>query len=177
MSTCSDFLLDHEAAIRKTKRLGPCLDLACGRGRQATVVAGWGLPVVGVDRNAEALRAVDGIRRTGQLPIALLRADLESAPHLPVAEGRFGCVLVFRYLHRPLASAITRALRPGGLLIYETFTIYQNNRSEGPNNPHFLLEPNELPDLFPGLDVEHHWEGDLEGDAMFAVAQLVARLP
>ncbi len=119
---------------------------------------------------------LNGVRRTGQLPIELVRADLESAPGLPVAEGRFGCVLVFRYLHRPLASAITRALRPGGLLVYETFTTYQSNRPQGPNNPHFLLEPNELPALFPRLNIEYHWEGDLGGDEMFAVAQLVARL-
>jgi len=175
VSAPSGLLLDHEAAIRETESLGPCLDLACGRGRQALAVSLWGLPVIGVDRSSEALRALAGARASEHLPIELIRADLEAAPCLPVAEARFGCVLVFRYLHRPLASAIEKALQPGGLLIYETFTTYQSVRPQGPSNPHFLLEPGELPALFPRLTVEHHWEGDLKGEEMFAVAQLVAR--
>ena len=175
MSAPAAFLLAHEAAIRETAELGPCLDLACGRGRQALAVARWGVPVVGVDRSREALRELTDAATAEDLPIALVRADLESAPGPPLAEARFGCVLVFRYLHRPLAPAIVRALRPGGLLLYETFTIYQRDREQGPNNAHFLLEPDELPALFPELHVEHRWEGDLPSPEPFAVAQLAAR--
>ncbi|MCP3986666.1 MAG: class I SAM-dependent methyltransferase [bacterium] len=175
MSTPSSFLLAHENAIRETRKLGPCLDLACGRGRQALAVARWGLRVVGIDQRTEALLDLADAVASEQLPIELIRADLEGAPGLPVAEGRFGCVLVFRYLHRPLAQAITNALRPGGLLLYETFTDHQRDRSQGPRSARFLLSPNELQELFPGLSVEHYWEGDSEDREPYAVAQLAAR--
>ena len=177
MSAPAAFLLAHEAAIRRTRTLGPCLDLACGRGRQALAVARWGVPVIGVDRSGEALRELAEAAAAESLPIALARADLETAASPPWVEGRFGCVLVFRYLHRPLAPAITRALRPGGLLLYETFTIYQKDRDQGPGNAHFLLQTGELPELFPELRVEHRWEGDLPGPEPFAVAQLAAVRP
>ena len=50
--------------------------------------------------------------------------DLErGAPVL--GERAFDLVLVFNYLHRPLLPAIVAAVAPGGLLIYETFTIEQ----------------------------------------------------
>lgn len=174
MSAPAAFLLTHEAAIRETAALGPCLDLACGRGRHALTVARWGVSVVGVDRSGEALRELALAANAEGLPVALARADLENAANTPLAEGRFGCVLVFRYLHRPLAPAIARALRPGGLLLYETFTIYQRDRDQGPTNAHFLLRPNELPRLFPELRIDHHWEGDLQGPEAFAIAQLAA---
>ena len=47
-------------------------------------------------------------------------ADLEGAPW-PFTAGSFDAVVVANYLHRPLFAPIAVSLRPGGLLIYETF--------------------------------------------------------
>ena len=52
-----------------------------------------------------------------------------------------GAILVFRFLHRPLAQDIERVLAPGGLLLYETFTTQQRELERGPRNAAFLLEP------------------------------------
>ena len=118
----------------------------------------------------------DQARRAG-LAVQPLRADLEAARWLPLAPARCAALLVFRYLHRPLAPALEEALRPGGLLLYETFTVFQREYGYGPVNPAFLLEPGELPRLFPRLEVLSFWEGVAEGARPAAVARLAARRP
>jgi hypothetical protein len=83
-------------------------------------------------------------------------------------------VLVFRYLWRPLAPALWEALRPGGLLLYETFTKRQREMGLHPRNPAFLLEEGELLALFPGAHVLLHEEGVTEGSPPEALARLAA---
>jgi len=68
--------------------------------------------------------------------------DLEAAPW-PYAPGRFDGIVVTNYLHRPLIAALLDALRPGGVLIYETFAL-GNEKLGRPSNPEFLLRPHEL---------------------------------
>jgi hypothetical protein len=87
-------------------------------------------------------------------------------------------VLVFRYLWRPLAPALAALLAPGGLLVYETFTLAQEKLPHGPRNPAFLLRPGELRELFPGLRVRLFEEGLFgAGPERQALARLVAERP
>jgi hypothetical protein len=72
---------------------------------------------------------------------------------------------------------LAAALAPGGLLLYETFTVHQRELGYGPSRDEFLLQPGELPGLFPALEVSHHWEGRIESPREAHVAQLVARRP
>ena len=58
-------------------------------------------------------------------------------------------MIVTNYLYRPLLPALVAALKPGGVLIYETFA--QGNEALGkPSNPDFLLHPGELLDAVQG---------------------------
>jgi SAM-dependent methyltransferase len=163
--------------LRAAAALGPVLDLACGGGRNALAVAAAGLRVVGLDRDRERLgRLARGARARG-LRIPLLRADLEGGLGIPLASGSCAAVLVFRYLHRPLAGEIERVLRPGGLLLYETFTLRHRDVAQHPSNPAFLLEPGELMRLFPALEPLRAEEALVQAPAPEAVARLVARKP
>jgi SAM-dependent methyltransferase len=152
------------------------LDLACGRGRHARALLARGEAVVALDRDAAALRELRAASPPGA-PLLAVRADLEHRDRIPCADGAFGRVLVFRYLHRPLAPEIERVLRPGGVLVYETFTRDQAGWAHGPSNPAFLLEPGELPELFPGLRVERFEEIRTPPPRPEALARLVARKP
>jgi SAM-dependent methyltransferase len=153
-------------------RLGPVLDLACGYGRHSLAAAKLGLPVLAMDRNQEALRA---LQRIAPPLVQCVRTDLEREAIIPVAPASCGAILVFRFLFRPLAPAIVRALRPGGLLLYETFTTHQRNLGQGPRNKAFLLEPNELPQLFVDLQRIDYEEVVSPGPRPAALARLTAR--
>ncbi len=149
---------------------GAALDVACGRGRHALWLAARGLTVHAVDRSAEAVTALDALARQRGLPVRARVSDLETAnPDLP--RGAFDLIVVVHYLHRPLFPALVAALRPGGLLVYETFTRAQAARGK-PTNPAFLLEPGELVQLVAPLDVIAHREGAFDGRD---VASVVAR--
>ena len=169
----SAFYARHREALLTTASLGPALDVACGRGRHARDLAAAGHPVIGVDRNAEFLREL----QSDAPSLARVRFDLERGDDPPFAAGAFGAVLVFRYLHRPLASTLTALLAPGGLLVYETFTTALRALGWGPSRDAFLLEPGELPTLFPGLEVLEFEEGLSQDATPAAVASLLARRP
>ncbi|HWQ40188.1 MAG TPA: class I SAM-dependent methyltransferase [Burkholderiales bacterium] len=122
---------------------GEALDLACGSGRHARLLAARGLRVCAVDRDAQALALLAGISG-----VRTLRADLEADPW-PFSGLRFDCVIVTNYLHRPLFPAILDALSVQGVLIYETFAL-GNERFGRPSNPAHLLRPGELLEVVRG---------------------------
>jgi SAM-dependent methyltransferase len=96
-----------------------------------------GLSVVGVDRNEAAVGDFKGV---GGMEIHV--ADIEAGPW-PFAPAGFDGVVVTNYLWRPLFPYLVDALRPEGVLIYETFAA-GNERYGRPSNPDFLLRPGEL---------------------------------
>ncbi|MBI1851561.1 MAG: methyltransferase domain-containing protein [Planctomycetes bacterium] len=153
--SCSDLLPER----------GDALDLAAGRGRNARWLASRGLRVTAIDRDRDAL---EPLREAG---IAIVVADLET-PDATLPRDAFDVIVVCRYLWRPLFPAIRAALRTGGLLVYETFTLEQA-RFGKPTNPHFLLGQNELLRHFVDWHVLRYAEGIVDGRA--AVAALAAR--
>lgn len=120
---------------------GAVLDVACGRGRHARLLAGMGHVVEAVDRDMESLAAL-----ADQPGVTIRQADLEGGTW-PYAGRRFDAIVVANYLHRPLFPLLVAALADGGVLIYETFMI-GNERLGRPSNPDFLLRPNELIEAF-----------------------------
>ncbi|HKQ97941.1 MAG TPA: hypothetical protein VJV75_08705, partial [Candidatus Polarisedimenticolia bacterium] len=96
------------------------------------------------------------------------RVDLE-AGSADLGEGRYDLILVVRYLHRPLFPALRRALAPGGVLLYETYTREQAARGK-PTSPAHLLEPGELKRLVAPLRVVRDREGEFDGGMVAGVA-------
>lgn len=173
----SGLFVEHVDALRDAGRLGPVVDLACGRGRHAIAGVRAGLPIVGVDLSARFLVALrDRAEALGE-DVPCIRADFEAGHEIPIQPGSCGAVLVFRFLFRPLAPKIAALLAPGGLLLYETFTHAQRALPYGPSNPDYLLESGELPRLFAGLDIVSHVELRVGAPRPDEVARLVARKP
>ena len=136
----SDWVCRYAPLIRAGGRV---LDVACGGGRHARVLAGLGLRVEAVDRAAEVLGGLAGVAG-----VTVRVADLENGPW-PYAGEQFDGVIVTNYLHRPLYPRLLAALAPDGALIYETFAV-GNERFSRPSNPAFLLKPGELLELARG---------------------------
>lgn len=149
------------------------LDLACGRGRHARYLAARGLRVVAADQDREALASLEGI--PGIQPFW---ADLEGAPW-PWERDLFDALVVSRYLHRPLLPHLAPTLKPGGILLYETFMVGQEALGR-PRRTEHLLQPGELGDwaLSAGLVVEDFQEGPVTVAGRPQVLQrLCARRP
>jgi len=121
---------------------GEVLDLACGGGRHARLLAGLGHTVIALDRDAEALAQVAAGEHGDD--ITTVEYDLEApGAAWPFAPRSLSAIVVTNYLYRPLFGAIAGSLAPDGVLIYETFA--RGNEAFGkPSNPDFLLMPGEL---------------------------------
>jgi SAM-dependent methyltransferase len=149
---------------------GETLDLACGGGRHARLLAALGHPVLAVDRDAQALAQAAGPG------ITTLQTDLEEeGAGWPFAPGRFAGIVVTNYLHRPLFGHLAEALAPDGMLVYETFA-KGNERFGKPSNPAFLLAPGELLDmaLRHGLRVLAYEDGSVDAPRPARVQRLCA---
>jgi SAM-dependent methyltransferase len=144
------------------------LDLACGYGRHARLFAARGARVLAVDRDADALFALDGVAG-----VETRRIDLE-ASDWPFANERFDAIVVANYLHRPAVPRIVAAIAADGVLLYETFA--RGNEAYGrPTNPAFLLDPGELLAAVDGrLTVVEFAQGLVVGDEHRAVVQRIA---
>ena len=146
---------------------GMALDVACGRGRHALWLAQHGFETTAIDREPEVVAALDARARAEGLPLTAMAMDLEAGA-AALGEAAYDVVVVVHYLHRPLFPALLAALRPGGVLVYETFTRAQAARGR-PTNPAFLLESGELGRLVAGLEILDAREGDYEGRMVASV--------
>ena len=152
---------------------GLALDVACGGGRNALFLAQHGLRVVAVDIDRAALELCQREARRRGLPVDAVQADVMSF-FLP--PSTYDVVVDFYFLERGLCPRLAAALRPGGLLFFETFTVAQRQYGWGPSRDAWLLQPGELPTLFPTLAVLQYREGHVvEGGRTKAIASLVAR--
>ncbi len=113
------------------------LDYACGSGRHARWLAERGLRVDAIDRDHAALERLQGLEG-----LRVRELDLEG-DIWPLEGECYDAVVVTHYLHRPRFDALLALLRPGGVLIYETF-MAGNERFGKPSSLAFLLQPGEL---------------------------------
>ena len=156
-ATPSPWLLEHADLLRGP---GRALDVACGDGRDALLLAGHGYDVDALDVSDVAIEALQAAAGERALAIHPRAVDLEHDPLLPA--GEYDAVVCFNYLQRDLFEPLARALRPGGLLVCETFARDHIDELGKRFNPAFVLERNELLHAFAGLHVVHYREGVVE---------------
>jgi tellurite methyltransferase len=166
--------------------LGPALDLACGTGRHTLLLAARQQHVTAIDGSCVALEIVEERARASNQPVRraknlkavgasrpgidLVQADLERTT-LP--GNSFALILCVQYLQRSLFAQIERALAPGGMLLFETYTRAQLEFEGGPRNPDYLLGPGELRGAFPSLRLMFY----RELRAGKGIASLIAQKP
>jgi tellurite methyltransferase len=163
------FLLAMLARIPR----GVALDVAAGRGRNSLALARVGMTVVAVDFSAEAMRLLAATARDARVAIWPVVANLDTF-HLK--DESFDAIVNINFLDRALFPKFERALRPGGLLIADTFLIDQAAIGH-PRDPRFLLGHGELSAIAGSLEVEEYREGLVtypNGERAFR-ASMVAR--
>lgn len=139
---------------------GKALDLACGLGGNAVLLAERGLETWAWDIADVAVQRLQSLALQHQLPLHVELRDVVAAP--PVPES-FDVIVVSRFLDRALITPLIHALRPDGLLLYQTFTTLAVE-NVGPKNPAYRLAPQELLRLFQPLRVVLYREEGRLGD-------------
>lgn len=143
-------------------RQGVALDLACGLGGNALLLASLGLEVHAWDISPIAINRVANSAAAHGLQLHAEAHDVKTSP--PAAEA-FDVIIVSYFLERALCSKLIAALKPNGLLFYQTF-IQDKVNERGPSNPDFLLAPNELLQLCAPLQVLYYREEGRVGDTL-----------
>jgi SAM-dependent methyltransferase len=160
--------------LRTVHRLphGRALEVACGSGRNAALLARHGFRVEAIDLSHVGLIAArDNVAAGG---LTAIQADLES---FPLPRRRYQVVVNVRYLQRSLWPALKQSLADRGMVVFETFLRDQAAIGH-PRNPSFLLERGELAGGFRDFEILEYEEGlfGSEGEAAF-LARMLARRP
>jgi SAM-dependent methyltransferase len=152
---------------------GRALDAASGVAINGLFLAQHGLQVFVLDISENALKLA--VNRARSIGISLNAAVVDlSQPWLP--KDHFEVIVNFHFLERATIPVYRKALKPGGLLLFDTFT----KRVDQPESPDYYLNPGELLSWFQDYEVINYSEGNLEPSERHperGLAQLVARKP
>ncbi|PCH85702.1 MAG: tellurite resistance methyltransferase TehB [Piscirickettsiaceae bacterium] len=164
-------LIDYAHLLPKE---GLALDLACGLGGNAFLLANSGLTVDAWDISSTAITHIQQQTIHCKNHITASVKDILNI-HFP--ENYYDIIVVSRFLEKSIIKKIISALKPKGLLFYQTFTLVRTS-PQGPSNPAFLLKKNELLSLFSELSpVIYREEGTLGeiGKGLRNEAMLIAQ--
>jgi tellurite methyltransferase len=134
---------------------GLALDVAAGSGRHSVLLGSLGLRVIAIDNSVAALKVLSATARGQRLQISAVAADLGCFP-LPTAA--FDLIINVNFLDRELVPRLKRALKTGGLLLFDTFLVDQAQLGR-PRNPAYLLRHWELRELLADMDLLEYREG------------------
>jgi len=134
---------------------GLAIDVAAGRGRHSVILADHGLRVMAIDYSQEAIAALAKLVEHPRGAIWPALADLDT---FPIKSESADLIVNVNYLDRGLFPKFIQALKPGGMLLVDTFLIDQAALGH-PRNPRFLLDHYELLALLEGLQTLCYREG------------------
>jgi len=153
---------------------GDALDLACGRAGNAIFLARRGFIVDAVDISPVVLGYVEAFVNEQGLSILCQCRDVESKG---LAMKQYDVIVVSYFLNRDLFPQIIKALKPNGLLFYQTWSQEKIDDS-GPGNPLFRLKAGELLELSQSLNLLFYREEGSQGNILKGsrnVAMLLAQ--
>jgi len=136
---------------------GAALDLACGLGGNALLLAQHGLDAYAWDISPVGIQTLAEQALHSSLFIQTEVRDISSEPPEPES---FDATVVSYFLERDLFPALINSLRPNGMLFYQTFT-QKHYSDSGPGSPDYRLQSNELLKHVKGLQVIAYHENYL----------------
>lgn len=162
----AEFLVENVEILPK----GRVLDVAMGSGRNAIYLSKLGFDVEGVDMSPKAVDIALELARKAGVTIKAQVSDLEEG--YLIEKDAYEVIMCFNYLQRSLIPQIKDGLKKGGMVVYETFIVDQAHFGK-PKNPDYLLEHNELLDIFRDFWCLRYREGIVKGPK--AIASIIAQ--
>ncbi|MBF0312435.1 MAG: class I SAM-dependent methyltransferase [Oligoflexia bacterium] len=144
------FLEENVAFIPAHSKI---LDVGMGEGRNAVFLAQRGHKVTGIDISAVA------VQKAQQLATEFgtrIKSEVISYKNYQVKDGEYDVIICFYFVDKELNKKIMKWLRPGGILIYESYTTNQLKIANfNPSNygPQDFLGSQELLFMFPSMSV------------------------
>ncbi|GJM39962.1 MAG: hypothetical protein DHS20C20_02440 [Ardenticatenaceae bacterium] len=151
---------------------GAVLDAAAGVGVNTLFLAQLGISMIALDISEVGLRLLRKKAKGLGVVVETAVFDL-TTPHFP--KNCVDAVINFRFLERATFPAYKKAVRPGGLIFFETFI-----HTGAGETPSYFLEPGELHRAFADFEIVHSVETAVRGHRsgnMRPVAQLIAQKP
>jgi SAM-dependent methyltransferase len=122
---------------------GTALDIACGNGRNSLFLARKGFCVDAVDISTVAMNHLAGRNQR----ITAICQDMDT---WNIPQNRYEIVVNVRFLDRRLFPMIQEGLKPGGVLVFESFM--------GGKNEEYCLKQNELLHAFLSFHIVYYEE-------------------
>ena len=159
------FLVENVRLLPK----GKVLDIAMGEGRNGVYLATQGFDVTGLDISAKGLEKAHILAAKNNVTIKTKVVDLENIQFEP---NSYDLIICTYYMDRALYKKFRHALKPGGMLLIETYNIdYLKYRRF---NAKWALNTNELLELFKGMRILRYQDYD---DAREAYSSIIAQKP
>ncbi len=165
----------HPLVVRAASLFTPgrALDVACGAGRHALLLAERGWQVTAVDASSVALELLQARAAESGLTIDARVADLGRGDFI-IEPNAYDLIVLTCYLQRDLFPAIRAGVKMGGAIV-AVIALVDDDPQVKPMNPAFLLQPGELREQFRGWELLHDTEGRSAGKR--AMAELITRRP
>jgi tellurite methyltransferase len=131
---------------------GTGLDLACGLGQNSIFLTKHGLKMNGWDYSTAGLEQMAHHCSLQKVEVNQQCIDLTNTPW---PNQKFDLICITAFLDRTLCPQILSHLKPGGILVYQTFNQVTDIAGETlskPRRPKFLLTKGELLELFNELE-------------------------
>lgn len=154
---------------------GRALDVACGAGRNALLLAQAGYRVDAIDISSEGLDLARLKAVSQGLEINWIEQDLDESREF---DSDYNLIVVMWYVNLPLIARLCDSLTPGGYLLCEEHLITEQEVI-GPATASFRVAPGALRDAVSDLDIqiyEESIESIAEGGRV-ASARVVAKKP
>lgn len=159
-------LITDYAALAPGKQ---ALDIACGMGRHSKYLASLGFEVDALDISSVALEQLNDIPH-----IHAKEVDFDT---YTLPKEKYDLIVCTYYLERKLFPQMIEALKPNGIILFETFLHHPDNE-RAPSNPAFMLKEGELEATFDEkcelLYIPEFWDEDYLGYKTMK-ASMVAR--
>ncbi len=139
---------------------GTALDVACGLGGNAIFLAQQGLQTHAWDISEQAIKKLSQFCKQNDIDLI---ASVRDVQECPPAVNSFDVICVSYFLERGITENIITALKPSGLLFYQTF-LAERVTEHGPRNPEYRLDQNELLKMFTPLHILVYQELGRVGD-------------
>jgi len=134
------------------------LDIACGMGRHSKYLASLGFEVDALDISSVAIEELKGTPN-----INAMEVDFDT---YTLSKDKYHIIICTYFLDRNLFDQMIAALKPNGIILFETF-LYHKDNERAPSNPDFMLKSGELEKHFSEaceiIDSREYWDEDYMG--------------